>query len=108
MEKVRLQNLNRGAVADLFDEEFTKILANIEDENTDAKAVRSLTIKLEIKPDETRSYGTTKLAVTSKLAAISPSTGFMFFDIEDGKFTAFEDNPKQEPLDFAAAQIKVN
>ena len=35
MEKLSLQSLNRGALIDLFDVEFKKVLANIEDENTE-------------------------------------------------------------------------
>lgn len=50
MEKVTLQTLKSGAVIDLFNVEFEKMLANINDENTSPTTSRSITIKIEVKP----------------------------------------------------------
>ncbi len=105
MEKLSLQSLNRGALIDLFDVEFKKVLANIEDENTEPQAVRSVTIKLDIKPGKSRRDASTKLTVTSKLASLKPSESLIFFDSEDGELMAYEDNPKQESLDFETGKI---
>ena len=44
MEKVALQTLNGGAVIDLFNAEYEKLLANVNDENTKPEAARSIKI----------------------------------------------------------------
>lgn len=96
MKQVQLDTLNRGAVMDLFDLEFGKVLQNIEDENTKPDEVRSVTITLKIKPDKTRRTAETKLSVTSKLSSVKPSESFMFFDKSEKGFEAFEDEPTPE------------
>lgn len=100
MDKVCLQTLNRGAVLDLFNAEFEKVLKNIEDENTDAKGTRSITIKIDLKPTEDRRYAETKVSVSSKLAGIKPTKGMIFFDNDGTGLAAYEDNPEQKVLDF--------
>jgi hypothetical protein len=97
MKKVDLQRFNHGVIADLFDEEFGKVLANIFDENTVANQERSVTIRIAIKPDKTRRTGEAKVQAYSTLAKVKPAESFVFFDVdEDGKFTAFEDDPGPE------------
>jgi hypothetical protein len=97
MKKVNLGRFNRGAVNDLFDEEFRKVLANIEDENTAANAERSVTIKIAIKPDKTRRSGEVKIQAYCTLAKVMPSESFVFFDRDDdGRLAAFEDEPGPE------------
>jgi hypothetical protein len=112
MKKIELSRIQRGVVGELFEEEFRKVLSNIEDENTEAKAERSVTIKIAIKPDKTRRTGEVKVQAYSTLAKIKPAESFVFFDLdEDGKFTAFEDDPgpelpginEQEPVRFIRA-----
>jgi hypothetical protein len=94
MRKIELSNFQHGTITDLFDEELRKVLANIEDENTEAKAERSVTIKIAIKPDKTRRTGEVKVQAYSTLARVKPAESFVFFDIDDdGKLAAFEDDP---------------
>ena len=50
MEKVSLQTLNGGAVIDLFNVEYEKLLANVNDENTKPEATRSIKIELKAYP----------------------------------------------------------
>jgi hypothetical protein len=97
MKKVELSCFQRGVVIDLFNAELKRVLANIEDENTEAKSERSVTIKIAIKPDKTRRTGEVKVQAYSTLAKVKPAESFVFFDTdEDGKFTAFEDDPGEE------------
>jgi hypothetical protein len=97
MKKINLVDFQHGTVIDLFDEELKKVLSNIEDENTEAKAERSVVIKIAIKPDKTRRTGEVKVQAYSTLAKIKPAESFVFFDVDDdGKFAAFEDEPGQE------------
>ena len=97
MNKVELQKIQNGAVLELFGEELKKVLANIEDENTAANSERSITIKVAIKPDKTRRTGEVRIQASSNLAKIKPSESFLFFDRdEDGRFSAYEDDPGPE------------
>jgi hypothetical protein len=84
-------------VIDLFNEELRRVLANIEDENTEAKAERSVTIKIAIKPDKTRRTGEVKVQAYSTLAKIKPAESLVFFVVDDdGRLAAFEDVPGPE------------
>ena len=67
-ETVTLANLGGGAALELFNAELEKVLENITDPNTDPKAVRSITLKVTIKPDETRDLGDVGIQATSNLA----------------------------------------
>lgn len=80
MEKVTLQTLNRGAVIDLFNVEFEKLLANINDENTSPTTSRSITIKIEVKPGKTRRDAESRISVTSRLAPIKPAESTLYLD----------------------------
>jgi hypothetical protein len=72
--------LNHGAINDLFDEGWHKVLANIEDENTAANHKRSVIIEIAAKPDKTRRTREIKVQVRSTLAKINPVGSFVFFD----------------------------
>jgi hypothetical protein len=112
MKKIELSHIQRGVVGELFEEEFRKVLSNIEDENTEAKAERSVTIKIAIKPDKTRRTGEVKVHAYSTLAKVKPAESFVFFDVDDdGRLAAFEDDPgpelpgidEKEPVQFPRA-----
>ena len=102
MEKVALQTLNDGAVVDLFNAEYEKLLAKVNDENTKPDATRSIKIELKVKPEKTRLAAAVQISVTSSLAPIKPAETTIFFDTDNGELAAFEDNPKQQTLDFKA------
>nr|WP_246570120.1 replication terminator protein [Lentibacillus saliphilus] len=57
-----------GAIQEKLDYELNKIFANIHDLNTKATDKRTVTIKLEFKPDENRQTVTLTSDFTSKLA----------------------------------------
>ncbi|MDR3173792.1 MAG: hypothetical protein LBU19_06050 [Treponema sp.] len=97
MKKTELSSIGRGVITELFDEEFRKVLTNIADENTEAKAERSVTIKIAIKPDKTRRTGEVKVQAYSTLAKIKPAESYVFFDVDEGgTLAAFEDDPGPE------------
>ena len=101
MEKVTLETLQGGAVVDLFNAEYEKMLSNISDENTSPTAVRSITIKIDVKPSKTRREAAVAISASSRLAPMKPAETAVFFDIDDdGRLAAYEDNPEQIPLDF--------
>jgi hypothetical protein len=94
MKKIELATFQSGAISDLFGMEFARVLANIHDPNTVPNKARTITIKMEIKPDKTRRNAEVKVHSSSSLAAIRPTESFMFFDRDDkGKISAYEDDP---------------
>ena len=105
MEKVALQTLNGGAVVDLFNAEYEKLLANVNDENTKPDATRSITIKIEVKPGKTRRDAECRISVSSRLAPIKPAESTLYLDSDDGILAAYEDNPEQHTLDFTSGNI---
>lgn len=54
---MQLSEINSGALQEVFDYEFNKILRNIRDVNTDPKAKRKVTIEMTISPNEKRTIG---------------------------------------------------
>jgi hypothetical protein len=81
----------------LFDEELRKVLANIENVNTNPDNERSITIKIAIKPDKTRRTAEIKVHADFGLAKTKPAESFLFFDRDEaGKFSAYVDAPGPE------------
>lgn len=67
-EPITLSSIGNGALEEIFQDELQKIMDNIVDPNTKPDAVRELTIKIQLKPDEHRSWGTIDLSAQAKLA----------------------------------------
>ncbi|MFV0470321.1 MAG: hypothetical protein ACK5MK_15535 [Dysgonomonas sp.] len=67
---MNLNEIGNGGLQELFAHELDKVLKNIKDPNTDAKAKRTVTIKLEIKPDEQRMVGQVGINVSHTSAPI--------------------------------------
>jgi hypothetical protein len=82
-ERLTISNLQNGAVVERADWELQKILKNIADPNTDPLKKRELTIKLSIKPDETRKISDIEITCSSKVAPAKPIKTRMFMS-EDG------------------------
>lgn len=81
-----VNNIAGGAMAEKINIELRKLAENVMDPNTKAEAVRTVTISIKIKPNETRQIGASEISVKSNLA---PSKGiptsFMFDYDNDGK-----------------------
>lgn len=67
-KQLSLDRFANGAILEKFNQEIQKVSENIYDPNTSATAKRTITMKLEIKPDAGRELGDTEIIVTSKLA----------------------------------------
>lgn len=90
-EMLKISNLANGAVVERADWELKKILKNIADPNTDPLKARELTIKLKIKPDETREISDVEISCSSKIVAGKPIKTRMFMSEDgDGGFVAQE------------------
>lgn len=105
MGKVALQTLKSGAVIDLFNAEYEKVLANIDDVNTKPNATRSIKIELKLTPDESRKVANIQIAASSRLAPTMPAKTIVYFGCENGQLAAYEDDPRQQALDFKAGTV---
>lgn len=87
----RLDELMDGALTERFNRELHRVLQNVYDPNTEAKAKREIAVKITITPSEQRDAAIFSLAVTSKLApAVNiAQTVFLGMD-DDGRITATE------------------
>ena len=70
MKDLTLSTLARGALEEQFQHAMGQVLANIEDPNTPAKKVRTITISIGIAPDETRKKCNFDFEVVPNLANI--------------------------------------
>lgn len=98
-ESVSLVNLSRGAAVELFDHELKKVLGNVKDVNTDAKAKRKITLEVIFSPYPDRVGIDVAIACTSKLSGVNQVTGgSMFIAVQEGEYRAFSHDLRQEPL----------
>lgn len=98
MQAVTLDTIGGGALAELFGAELSRILANIADPNTDAKAGRAITISVKFKPSASRDSAEVDLVCSSKLAGITTVQTQLFMGKHQGKLIAIENDPRQSGL----------
>ena len=99
-KELSLLNACGGCAPERFQAELDKVLENIIDPNTDAKAVREVVLRLRIKPDENRDQLAIEMTVASKLAGLASvrALGIIGRSIE-GKPEAHEySRPQQQKL----------
>ena len=86
-----LDQLMDGAMTERFNYELNRVLNNVFDPNTDAKAKRQIQIVIDIVPNERRDEAKFKLDVKSKLAQPMAITQTVFIAQDDrGNVTATE------------------
>lgn len=68
MNKIKLENLAGGALAEKFSKSFERVIENLQDQNTPYKTKRTITIKLGFEQNETRDDVSVSVDVTEKLA----------------------------------------
>lgn len=96
---VTLETLNSGAVVDLFNYEWDRMLENIQDPNTKPDDVRKIKIEVTVKPGKERDNATTKVSVSASLAKNIPHESFIVLGGDRGQLKAFTTDPKQQDLD---------
>jgi hypothetical protein len=98
-EEVSIASLSSGAVVEMVDAAIAKVVENIADLNTDAKATRSITLKITIKPDAERVLLATAIVCKTTMA---PDRGIATVlhcaRNERNEHAAFEFTPVQEAL----------
>ena len=97
-DRVSLETIGGGAAIEKFDDELQRVADNIIDPNTDPKAVREVTLKIKIKPDAEREWGSVTISATSKLAPMQPYPTQVILGKRGGKGVMVEYNPKQMKL----------
>ncbi|MEG1515359.1 MAG: hypothetical protein RSD95_10780 [Clostridia bacterium] len=86
-----LDELMDGALTERFNYEMERVLNNVFDPNTNAKAKRQIQIVIGIAPNERRDAAEFKVDVKSKVAPPSAVTQTVFLSIsDDGIVTATE------------------
>lgn len=71
---INILQLAQGAVQEKLDREFEKVFENIQDPNVKATAKRTITLKIDLVPDDVRQVVKTNVTATSKLASTDPVT----------------------------------
>lgn len=98
-ERLCLERLGGGAALELFDNELSRVLANIVDPNTRAKTRRVVALMVTFAPNEDRDYAGIEIQCKAKLA---PSKGYetnaIVLTNRDGSVVATEHDPKQMRL----------
>ena len=98
-EMITLDNLGGGAASEMFQGSLEKVIENIVNPNTKAEAVRTITLKVKIKPTKKdRSLCTVELSCDEKVAAVLPFETAMFVGMQHGVAAATEYAPQQGQL----------
>lgn len=71
---INILQLAQGAVQEKLDREFEKVFENIQDPNVTATAKRTITLKIDLVPDDVRQVVKTNVTAASKLAPTDPVT----------------------------------
>ena len=97
-EVMDLVNLSEGMAVELFNIELQKVINNMADVNSPAKARRSITLKVTFVPDETRKVSDVMIDCDSKLAAHRGVKTQVALGMHNGKHIAVEGNLSQGKL----------
>ncbi|MBY9077167.1 replication terminator protein [Paenibacillus sp. HN-1] len=89
--EIKLESLADGSISERFKQELAKVLTNIADPNTAAKAVRKVAITLTIKPNDNREMAEVSISATSTLAPAKEVLTTIIMDRDnEGKAVAAE------------------
>ena len=86
-----LDELLDGALTERFNQEMDRVMANVFDPNTDAKAKRQIQIIIDIAPNEWRDAAEFKVTLKTKTVPADAITQTVFlYQDDDGKVVATE------------------
>ncbi len=100
--KTPIERLQMGAVIEKLNHAFAEALENVLDPNTRATALREVSLKIKIKPDQNRETANYEIHCSSKLAAAIESAGVFFIGKDGDGCYAMESNPDQGLLNLEA------
>lgn len=76
--KDSIMNMARGAFLERVDYEMERVIENIFDVNTEAKAKRKITVTLEVLPNNERKMFTVNVTAKSTLATTAPVSTMLY------------------------------
>jgi hypothetical protein len=95
IKQVSLESIADGVASELFSYEIQKIARNIADKNTAPIAARSLTLKFDFKPDESREEVKVTVSAKTSLAPVKGYTKTIFTGQKDRQPALFSHDTKQ-------------
>jgi hypothetical protein len=95
---ITLDTLLNGYVPAAFQEELTRVMKDIDDPNSPAKAKRVISIEVIFAPDESRQEVAVGVRVKSKISGLRPKTGLIFLTRKGEDLMAVQNDPKQPEL----------
>ena len=96
-EVVTLDQVNNGAISELFKVEHQKLLNNLADENTSWKTQREITIKLKVKlTSEERTNAVSMVEVTTKTAPPKPNEQIIALSSDGRNVSAYAQKPAEQ------------
>lgn len=104
---VSLNNIAKGSAVEIFDHNMKKVLENIKDPNTSAKAARSITLKVEFKPYPDRNGAEISVSVASRMAPVSSVNSTVFVGMSEGEYTAYSHDVRQAELPLETPALAV-
>ncbi len=100
LQEIKLETLDGGGAAELFNNRFEELLRNIADPNTDPEAVREITLKVKVKPHKSRELGDLSYNISLKTAGPRSVSAMAYFGkTRDGRLIAQGKDPRQMELD---------
>lgn len=94
-ERMSVATMSGGAVVEQFDEAIQRVLENIVDPNTVAKAKRTVTLKVVLHPDEERELCGFAASVQVGMAPAAAINGRAWLAQTRDGVVALEHDPKQ-------------
>jgi hypothetical protein len=98
LTEVTLTSVHGGAVPELFAHEWGRVMANIQDPNTDPQQKRSVTVTLTVEPGEDRMSGVVTVDINAKIAGPRSLKSSVHFAEKNGQPVAVTFNPNQRQL----------
>lgn len=79
MPEISIETIGGGVIPERFDRELRRVLKNIADPNTHPKAKREITVKVTIKPSESREIASMTVSCSSKIAPVRDHETSLYF-----------------------------
>ncbi len=97
-EKITLSNLKDGALEELFQYELAKVLDNIADANTEIRKKRTISIQIEMTPNDDASSVATVFTVKSTLVPIKSKACILALPSIGEQAGLFQETSREIPL----------
>jgi hypothetical protein len=93
---INIGNICDGALVEAFEVELAKVIANVMDQNTEAKKRRSITMTVDFHPKDDRTQINVEFTISTKTAGLIPSTSRIFIARDgEGGLHAIDEDPRQ-------------